>query len=95
MKRICAVYKSPKKDEMYLYVDKKEGLERVPEVLLERFGKPIDVMTMLITPEKKLARAEGAKVLEAIEEQGFYLQMPPAKEEYMLDLYRTPTESRY
>lgn len=95
MKRICAVFKSPKKDEMYLYVDKKEGLERVPEELLGHFGEPIEVMTLLITAEKKLARAEGSKVLDAIESQGFYLQMPPAKDGYMLDLYKTPTEARY
>lgn len=95
MKRICAIFKSSKKDEMYLYVDKKEGLERVPEVLLEHFGKPVDVMTMLVRSDKKLARADSAKVLSEIEEKGFYLQMPPSKESYLLDLYRTPTESRY
>lgn len=95
MKRICAIFKSSVKDEMYLYVDKKEGLERVPELLLERFGKPIDVMTMLIKPDTKLARTDANKVLNALEEQGFYLQMPPGKEPYMLDLYKAPTESRY
>lgn len=95
MKRICAVFKTPKKDEMYLYVDKQEGLKRVPEELLEHFGEPVEVMTLLITPEKKMARTDGSKVLAAILEKGFYLQMPPAKEEYLLDLYKTPTEARY
>lgn len=95
MKLICAVYKSPKKDEMYLYVDKKKGLTDVPDELQEVFGEPIEVMTLLITPEKKLARTDGAKVMAAIAEKGFYLQMPPAKEEYLLDLYKTPTEARY
>jgi uncharacterized protein YcgL (UPF0745 family) len=42
-----------------------------------------------------LARADTARVIAAIDEQGFYLQMPPAREEYLLDLYRTPTEARY
>ncbi|OMH36232.1 YcgL domain-containing protein [Motiliproteus sp. MSK22-1] len=95
MKRICCIYKSAKKDEMYLYVDKREALSRVPEVLLSSFGKPVEVMTLLITPGKKLARVDADKVLEEIEKQGFYLQMPPAKEEYMLDLYKTPTEAKY
>ncbi len=31
MKRICSIYKSPRKNEMYLYVLKADGLERVPE----------------------------------------------------------------
>jgi uncharacterized protein YcgL (UPF0745 family) len=95
MKRICSVYKSPKKDEMYLYVDKREGLARVPEALLNSFGEPKEVMTLLITAEKKLARVDAEKVLADIVRQGFYLQMPPAKEEYMLDLYKTPTEGKY
>jgi len=62
---------------MYLYVEKKEGLEPVPEDLLRRFGKPELAMTLMLSPEKKLARADVEYVLEKIEEQGFYLQMPP------------------
>ena len=95
MKVICSVYKSPKKSEMYLYVDKKEGLSRVPEALLEMFGKPIDAMTLLVTPQKKLARVDADKLLQELRDKGYYLQMPPAKEEYLLDLYRAPTEAKY
>ncbi|MEH6469863.1 MAG: YcgL domain-containing protein [Halopseudomonas sp.] len=95
MKMICSIYKSSKKAEMYLYVEKREGLKRVPEALVEMFGIPKDAMTLLITPAKKLARADVDKVMAEIRAKGFYLQMPPAKESYMLDLYRTPTESRY
>ncbi len=95
MKKICKVYKSPKKDEMYLYVDKSEDLTRVPEALLQMFGKPQEVMTMLLTAEKELARVEAEKVLKVISEQGYYLQMPPPKEAYLLDLYKAPTEGRY
>ncbi|MBY5930665.1 YcgL domain-containing protein [Halomonas sp. DP8Y7-3] len=94
-KLLCEVFKSSRKEEMYLYVDKRQGLERIPEPLLERFGAPVSVMTMILTPEKMLARTSGADVMAAIEEKGFYLQMPPAKDEYLLDLYRTPTEARY
>lgn len=94
-KLLCEIYKSPRKEEMYLYVDKRQGLVEVPAALLERFGKPVLTMTMILTPEKILARAKAGDVMAAIREQGFYLQMPPAKDEYLLDLYRTPTEARY
>ena len=94
-KMLCEIFKSPLKDEMYLYVDKRHGLQDVPEALLERFGKPVSVMTMILTEDKVLARAEAGKVMAAIDDKGFYLQMPPAKEEYLLDLYRTPTQARY
>ncbi|WP_421865760.1 YcgL domain-containing protein [Motiliproteus sp.] len=95
MKVICSVYKSPKKSDMYLYVDKKEGLARVPETLLEMFGTPKEAMTLLVTPGKKLARVEAPKLLAALRDPGYYLQMPPPREEYMLDLYRAPTEAKY
>lgn len=92
---LCEVFKSSRKDEMYLYVDKTKGLVDVPEALLERFGKPVSAMTLLLTEDKKLARADAAKIMQVIDEKGFYLQMPPFKEEYLLDLYRTPAEARY
>lgn len=95
MKLICSIYKSPKKDEMYLYVDKSEDLKRVPAALLEMFGRPMGAMTLLLTPEKKLARADVQQVMDCIREKGYFLQMPPPKEEYLLDLYKAPTEGRY
>ena len=94
-KMVCEILKSPLQDEMYLYIDKRRGLEDVPDALLERFGRPVSVMTIILTEDKMLARAEASRVMAAIDEQGFYLQMPPAKEEYLLDLYRTPTQAKY
>ncbi|MBM6550324.1 YcgL domain-containing protein [Marinomonas ostreistagni] len=92
---IIEIFRSSKKDEMYLYVEKQKGLKDVPEALMERFGEGVSVMTMLIKPEQKLARANAKDVMDSIVEKGFYLQMPPAREEYLLDLYKAPTEARY
>ncbi|BFM48530.1 YcgL domain-containing protein [Marinomonas sp. THO17] len=92
---IIEIFRSSKRDEMYIYVEKASGLSKVPEDLMVRFGKGISAMTMLLTPEKKLARAEAQTVIDAIREQGFYLQLPPAKDDYLLDLYKTPTEAVY
>ena len=69
MKKLCSIYRSPKEEGMYLYVDKDNDLASVPEALLKRFGQPELAITLLLTPDKKLARADVAKVLEAIEEQ--------------------------
>ena len=95
MKLICQVFKSSKKAEMYLYVDKKVGVERVPEALMEVFGQPEHAMVLLITPTKKLARVDTEKLLSEISEKGYYLQMPPAKEPYKLNLYSAPTDAKY
>ena len=43
MKYLCQIYKSSKKEEMYLYVLKERGLEDVPEPLMASFGEPVDV----------------------------------------------------
>lgn len=83
---ICSVYRSLKKDETYLYIDKSRGLEAVPEALLELFGEPRLVMTMLLKEERPLARVDVKKVLVAIQEQGYYLQMPPPPEAYMQEI---------
>lgn len=81
MKLICQIYRSPRKEGMYLYVDKQEGTERVPDALLTQFGVPEEAFTLLLSPERKLARADAAEVLNAIDEHGFYLQMPPSEAE--------------
>jgi hypothetical protein len=34
-------------------------------------------MTLVLTPQRQLARVKAADVLEGIAERGFFLQMPP------------------
>ena len=77
MKVICQVYRSSRKEEMYLYVEKSRGLEDIPEALLARFGQPEALMVIVLTPGKKLARANATEVMAEMAENGFYLQMPP------------------
>ena len=76
--RHVIVYKSVKVADMYLFVDQHEGLERVPQSLLTRFGKPVEAMRFELTPERRLSRSAAPAVLDAIASRGFYLQMPPA-----------------
>ena len=71
--------KGDKKEEMYLYVPKDGGPANVPEALLASFGELKLVTTMVLTPSRKLARADINRVLSDITENGFYLQLPPAK----------------
>ena len=80
MKVICQIYRSRREEGMYLFVRKDEGLLQVPETLLQKFGPPEPAMVLVLTPEKKLARADTARVLEALVEKGYYLQLPPRTE---------------
>ncbi len=83
MKRICSIYKSPRKNEMYLYVLKSDALERIPEGLLTVFGKPVHAFDLVLSPERALAREDINTVLEHLDTQGYHLQMPPAEDEYI------------
>ncbi len=83
---LCNVYKSGRESDLYLYVAREEGLERVPEQLLLRFGDPLLVLTLEISAERKLAQADASKVLAAIADKGYYLQLPPSNDGYMREL---------
>ncbi len=74
---LCTIYKGSRERELYLYVERSRGLEPVPEVLLARMGTLKEVMTLKLTPERKLARVEAATVLRELEQKGYFLQLPP------------------
>jgi len=75
---LCDIYKGNKKSEMYLYVPSDAGLKEVPEVLLESFGELELVIKLELTATRKLARVDVSTVIEAIQQKGFYLQVPPS-----------------
>jgi uncharacterized protein YcgL (UPF0745 family) len=77
MKRICSILRCSKKEGMYLYVDKTTGIDSIPDKLRRQLGDVELAMTLLISENKKLARANAKDVLQAISDNGFYLQMPP------------------
>lgn len=91
---LCSVYRSSKRADMYLYVNKADGLKKVPAPLLEIFGRLLHVMDMPLKQGRDLAQITGEKLREQLASKGFYLQMPPQKEDYLLDLYN-PDDSKY
>tara|TARA_A100001391_G_scaffold35022_1_gene19073 strand:+ start:1790 stop:2116 length:327 start_codon:yes stop_codon:yes gene_type:complete len=83
-KLFCSIYKSPRRDGMYLYVERSKGLKDLPDALRERFGTPRHVSDLILDPARPLSRADVNQVMARIREQGFYLQMPPPPDQ---DLY--------
>lgn len=73
----CAIYRSLKKFDNYLYVEQKGEFARVPPPLLQMLGGLELVMTLELTPQRKLANADAAQVRRQLREQGYYLQLPP------------------
>lgn len=85
-RRFVSVWRSRRHDGLYLYVDRGEGLERVPPALRERLGAVELALELVLTPERKLASADAREVLARIEAQGYYLQLPPAQDDYMREI---------
>ncbi|MDP6375373.1 MAG: YcgL domain-containing protein [Pseudomonadales bacterium] len=83
-----AVYKGSKREGMYLYVRATDELEQVSKELLAQFGTPVEVLKFELNARRQLAHADGAVVMAAIEEKGFYLQMPPTPAELEAELAR-------
>ncbi len=82
MKTFISIYKSPKKEGMYIYLEKETGLKKMPESLIQLFGKPVLVTHMMIDENKKLAKVDSKILLASIQEKGFYLQLPDPDESY-------------
>lgn len=73
----CFIYKSLKKDQLYIYLRKKDDFSSMPEDLFQSLGRLQFVMELQLTPERKLAKEDAIKVMEQLENKGFYIQMPP------------------
>lgn len=84
---ITAVYKSTKKQDTYLYVEKRDDFSKVPEPLMVTFGQPIFVMLINLAKRSELAIADIDKVRSELNDKGFYLQLPP-KQDNLLDEFR-------
>lgn len=77
---LCAIYKSSKRDGMFLYLAKRDQFDYVPEVLRQMFGKPQFVMLFNLNGEKQLKQLKNEDVIQAIQTQGFFLQILPPPE---------------
>ncbi|WP_076537729.1 YcgL domain-containing protein [Shewanella sp. UCD-KL21] len=74
---ICTVYKSSRKVDTYLFVEKRDNFDAVPEALMKMFGVPKLVMMVPLLKRTELAMADIEKVKTELADKGYYLQIPP------------------
>jgi uncharacterized protein YcgL (UPF0745 family) len=74
----CVVYRSPRREDLYLYVTGDEVLGNLPAELLEAFGPPVRVLELELTPDRRLAREDPVTVMASLAARGFHLQLPAA-----------------
>lgn len=77
---LCAVYKSSKKQEAYLYVPGRDDFSRVPDALMQTFGVPNFLMVMPLKKDRKLAQMDIDTLRRELSAKGYYLQIPPPEE---------------
>jgi uncharacterized protein YcgL (UPF0745 family) len=82
MSILCDVYKSDKKAGLFLYVQRTEGLERVPEALLAQFGTTSVTLTFDLHPTRRMAQQDPVVVLKNIEAHGYHVQLPPPQYQF-------------
>lgn len=90
---LCAIYKSAKKAQMYLFVKTRDDFSLVPEPLMAMFGTPTLVTLTNLATKTKLAFADLEKVKLNLNEDGYYLQLPPPQED-LLKQHKTQMDAQ-
>lgn len=85
-----SAFRSPKKEELYLFVPAEDGLEQLPKELLTMFGEPSHVFDFELSPDRKMAREDAKEVYDAIQSKGFFMQMPPTEIEKLSNYAPSP-----
>jgi uncharacterized protein YcgL (UPF0745 family) len=82
------IYRSSKKEELYLFLAKEDDFECVPPEVMKGFGAPRKAMELEITPDMKMARSKPDEVAANLKERGFHLQMPPPTHELVEEVLK-------
>ncbi len=70
------VYRSSVKEGLYIYMGLETSLDSLPAPVMKQLGEPEKALEFDLTQERQLPNADAKEVLESIESQGFYIQMP-------------------
>ena len=83
----CDIYKFSKKDDLYVYIARpnypndtdeiRDWLSVLPKDFRQAIGRETFVMHLDLATTPKLARVNKAEVLEKLQSQGYFVQMPP------------------
>lgn len=80
---LCTVLRSQKKADTYLYTPKDTPFDQLPQTLQQLFTPHTLVTILNVTAERRLARMNGAELLQHLADDGYYLQLPPQPENWL------------
>lgn len=70
------VYRSSVKEGLYVYLGNETSLTELPAPVMKQLGEPEKALEFDLTESRQLPNADAKEVLDSIESQGFYIQMP-------------------
>ena len=76
----CTVLSSDNKDFAYIYLRDDYEFDDIPSALRQVFGTHSTIMTLELTPERKLAYEDVNVVIQNLRKTGYHLQMPPTED---------------
>ncbi|WP_081295236.1 MULTISPECIES: YcgL domain-containing protein [unclassified Gilliamella] len=71
----CYIYRSSKKENCYLYIEKENNFSTIPDKILSIFGKPVFVMKVLLDGKRRFVVGTSDEIEKKIKMDGFFLQM--------------------
>lgn len=78
----CFVYRSRKKQNTYLFLPEHDDFSTVPESLMQLFGEAEFSFKFDLQPGRKLMLADAEEVMRNLNENGYFLQLPPGDQRY-------------
>lgn len=76
----CHVYRSSKRDDTYVYLRERDAFGLLPANIAAPLGELHFVLSVELTPERKLARDDANVVRANLAARGFHIQFPPKVE---------------
>ena len=86
-----SVYKGRKRPDTYIFLPVKDDFSVLSDELRRAMGELVHVMDLVLTPERRLARADARNVMRGLLQRGCYIQLPPQDETLPLAPSRAQT----
>lgn len=88
----CFVYRSSKKDGLYVYLADEDGLDKLPPAVLHQLGEPEFAMQLDLSQRASLANEDISQVKHNLTAQGFHIQMPKNIEQLLEQIARNQSK---
>lgn len=77
----CFVYRSPRRENTFLYLKDKDDFSVIPDALIRVFGQPEYSFEFELSKDRKMVKENPEEVITNLKDRGFHLQMPAENQE--------------